>query len=453
MILQGDPHTAIQATGALTQTDPLREHGWELLIRALCLSGRAGEALQTFGRFRRFQATTLGLDPSPGMRELHLAVLRHDAAAIDGCSVRAAALRLSATAVAAAARAEDRGKPRLWGRERYLATPTGPLKPPGVNRGRFAVVHGGVGAGKTQLVEEFTGQADEAGHLVVRGRCAPGLDAHRAMTALGPLLELQARLGVAEPDPPHIPHPHLRTRRAAYALARRRVTADAMVRRIVRATAQGPVVCAIEDLHGAGRELLRAVGLLASLCRDIPCALLCTTQESDSHLLTELLGALAQQGAARVTLEPLSPADMQGALTSCGGPVDRELSRALHRRTNGSPFLLAEVLKLPRTQWAGPTAIVPPTVSRVFRARLSRFSPQVWAMLRKAAPYGAHLDISAPAGLLDLSPEKLCRMSGTAVQAGFLVPVPARDAAAESGSSYCFGMLAREVLLSHHVTQ
>lgn len=451
MILQGDPHTAIQAAGALTQADPLREYGWELLIRALYLSGRSGEALQMFERFRRFQATALGLDPSPRMRELHLAVLRHDAEAIDGCSLRTTALRLPATAVATAARAEDRGIPRWWGRKRDLAVLTGLLKPPGANRGRFAVVYGGVGAGKTQLVEEFTEQAVGAGHLVVRGRCAPGLGAHRAMTALGPLLELQAQLGVAEPDPPRIPHPHLRTRRAAYALARQRVTADATVRRIVRAMAQGPVVCVIEDLHGAGRELLHAVGLLAALCRDTPCVLLCTTQESDNHLLTELLGALAQQGAAQITLEPLSPAEVQDALTSYGGPVDRELSRALHRRTDGSPFLLAEVLKLPRTQWAGPAAIVPPAVIRVFRARLSRLSPQVRAMLRKAAPHGAHLDFSALAGFLALSPEELCRMSDTAVQAGFLVPVPARDAAAESGGSYRFGVLAREMLLSHQV--
>ena len=62
----------------LAQAHPLREGLWALLIRALYGAGRQAEALRAFERHRRFLADELGLEPSPELRRLEQAVLRHE---------------------------------------------------------------------------------------------------------------------------------------------------------------------------------------------------------------------------------------------------------------------------------------------------------------------------------------------------------------------------------------
>lgn len=446
MILQGDLHTAIQAGAALSDAEPLRESGWALLIRALYLAGRAGEALRTFERFRTHLAETLGLDPSPGMRALHLAVLRHDAVALGGPAY--AALDPATGETDRTAGSRSRPARRLVGRTRQLTSLTALLEPDTWNRGRFAAVYGGEGMGKTRLVEEFATQAASTGYTVAWGRCAPPLGSPRAPASLGPLMGIQAQLGIEEPDVSRLLDPPIRGRRSTLRLAQQHAVAEVSVHRIARAMSPGPVVCVIEDLHWASRMLLRAISLLAALCRDLPCVLVCTMRESDSPLVTELSGFLAQLGAVLVTLAPLSAADVQGTLTAGGGNGDPRLAESLRSRTDGNPFLLTEVLKLPREQWIGSTAVVPPAVVRVFQARLSRMSPSVSTMLREAAAHGTRLDITELTGSLGVPSEVLRHMSEVAVEAGFLVREADPRAHGGRDGGYRFGVLAREMLLS-----
>ncbi|MEU2157144.1 BTAD domain-containing putative transcriptional regulator [Streptomyces sp. NPDC019396] len=82
LLADGEPETAALAAEALVEAAPLREASWAILMRALYASGRAAEALRQYECFRIALAEDLGVDPGPGLRELHLAILRHDADAL-----------------------------------------------------------------------------------------------------------------------------------------------------------------------------------------------------------------------------------------------------------------------------------------------------------------------------------------------------------------------------------
>ncbi|REE95350.1 BTAD domain-containing putative transcriptional regulator [Thermomonospora umbrina] len=63
---------------ALAAADPMREPLRARLMRALYGAGRPAEALAVYADIRRLLADTLGVDPSPELQALHLAMLRRD---------------------------------------------------------------------------------------------------------------------------------------------------------------------------------------------------------------------------------------------------------------------------------------------------------------------------------------------------------------------------------------
>jgi predicted ATPase/DNA-binding SARP family transcriptional activator len=63
---------------ALVAQNPYRERVWGQLMLALYRSGRQADALDAFQSARRLLADDLGIEPSPELRELERAILRHD---------------------------------------------------------------------------------------------------------------------------------------------------------------------------------------------------------------------------------------------------------------------------------------------------------------------------------------------------------------------------------------
>ncbi|GAA4081806.1 BTAD domain-containing putative transcriptional regulator [Actinomadura miaoliensis] len=76
----GDPAGLVPELEALTVAHPLRERLRGQLMRALYATGRQADALTVYEETRRTLADRLGIDPSPELAELHLAVLRRDPA-------------------------------------------------------------------------------------------------------------------------------------------------------------------------------------------------------------------------------------------------------------------------------------------------------------------------------------------------------------------------------------
>jgi DNA-binding SARP family transcriptional activator/tetratricopeptide (TPR) repeat protein len=72
----GHARVLVQPLTAFVAEYPLVEPLVEVLLRALVADGRTAEALQWYGATRARLAEELGSDPSPGLRQLHQAILR-----------------------------------------------------------------------------------------------------------------------------------------------------------------------------------------------------------------------------------------------------------------------------------------------------------------------------------------------------------------------------------------
>lgn len=163
LLLQaGDVTPAVADARAMVTEHPLRESAWVLLIRSLYLCGRAAEALQEYARIRSALFIELGAEPSPALRDLQVAVLRHDRAAIEG--------RPMAPDTAVVAEAPPGPGPELVGRGRELAALDGVLRRAAEGRTSWAIVEGGAGVGKTALVDQVAADAGKDGWRVWSGR-------------------------------------------------------------------------------------------------------------------------------------------------------------------------------------------------------------------------------------------------------------------------------------------
>ncbi|WP_345942806.1 BTAD domain-containing putative transcriptional regulator [Streptomyces sp. SID486] len=153
--------------------DPLSERLAELRMRALWAAGRQSDALAAYEEIRERLADELGVDPSVGLRDVHLALLRGE---------------LERPAAARPQTAANRIPPRLTsfvGRERELSRLAALLA-----ASRLVTIVGPGGAGKTRLSLEAVARdrAQERGRVwfvPLAGVGAPGQLADAVLGAVG----------------------------------------------------------------------------------------------------------------------------------------------------------------------------------------------------------------------------------------------------------------------------
>jgi DNA-binding SARP family transcriptional activator len=110
----GQPESVVTELRALVREHPMRERLWGHLMRALCQSGRPGEALVAYAELRSVLAGELGVDPGPELRELHERILHWDDSVTRPAPVTpvAAPRRLPAGPSALFGRTEEPAGPR-----------------------------------------------------------------------------------------------------------------------------------------------------------------------------------------------------------------------------------------------------------------------------------------------------------------------------------------------------
>ncbi|MEV6594702.1 BTAD domain-containing putative transcriptional regulator [Streptomyces acidicola] len=447
LIQLGEAEQAIDVAESLILTAPLRETSWALLMRALYATGRSVEALRQYERFREMLATELGLDPSPGLRDLQTAILRHDGVVLGASRPSDPAVLGSVTSVpvasvpvasmSLASPAADPGSAfsrglavtPFVGRGGEMAQLTALLSDAVAGCSPWAVVTGERGSGKTRLLEELSVRAAAAGFTVARTRAGQALGGNRGISRTGPVFQLLDALRQDGADS-----------------SRDDVAQKEPLGTLVRELTQEPTLCVIDDLDQARPGFHSLLRQLAEVLREAPVMIVCTLRNADSPTSSPLLAELALFGATWLTLEPLTVDDVAELLVARGEDVPPEEAVALHRRAEGHPFVLAELVKLPPERRTGPVAQVPAAVRNLLHARLVELSDPARTMLTYAAADGELLDVGLLADVQALAPEQLLPLIDAAVTARILVWDA--DPGVVATGRYRLPELARDVVLS-----
>ncbi|MCP3802605.1 AAA family ATPase [Allokutzneria sp. A3M-2-11 16] len=264
----------------------------------------------------------------------------------------------------------------LIGRDRPRAVLLNELRKADSGRGGACFVVGEAGIGKTALVSTVVGSARAAGAAVVIGACWEGEEAPGYWPWLQVVRELR---------------PGQRFDSAGFEFY------DAVTRLLVAAARERPLVVLLEDLHWADTASLRLLDFVVQHARHERLLVLGTSRRN----LTQQATTVALSGLDR---------DGVGAMIEqiTGGKPESGLTDEIHRCTGGNPFFVEQAVHL----WQGGSPLAPSV-----RARLSRHSNDVVALLRTAAALGPRFHRNLLAALSGHSVDQVLGQAGNLVEA------------------------------------
>ncbi|MGW5109699.1 BTAD domain-containing putative transcriptional regulator [Nocardia sp. NPDC004123] len=406
----------------LFEDNPGREEIVRLLALAQYQLGQQLEALTTIRRSREFLGGLFGVDPSPALRQLEIAILNHSAglaqtpplpahdrrstgsAAPPATTSRAAPAPVSSpgieTAKASAAPGAADGFHCATGYLTELSELLHAAEAARAGQLRVAWVAGEAGIGKTVLAEATLATLSTAGWTAVTGTCPEidGAPAAWAWTEISTALDMnepnraaagQLSESAAGPVTP-----------AADVFTLARVIAE----KCRRAAGSAPVALLLEDVQRADPETLQVLRQVVSWLRDEPVFVLVTMRRSEAAQGPHnTVAALAQHTGAWLELNGLDAEGTRRAAAAAGLPgIEAEALEQLHRRTGGNPLFVREVAKAAAAQ--GSLDEVPDSIRELIEDRVAQLPDGVAEVLRQLSIWGESVDLailSAAAGLAE----------------------------------------------------
>ena len=292
-------------------------------------------------------------------------------------------------------------------------------------RGRFFLVVGEPGIGKTRLVEEVAREAAERGAAVLWGRCweGPGAPAYWPWTQV--IRAVRAEVG-ARPDPFAVPADSEHARFHFF---------DAVATFIAAVAERTPVVVIVDDLQWADVPSLLLMQFVAQGPRESRLLLLGTYRDvevRDSPAVTDALGALGR-AARHVPLRGFGEDEVGCFIAETTGQrPSRALVRAVHQATEGNPFFVDETVRVLAAEGLLDVAAnglparlpVPPGASEAIRRRLRPLPEPCRDVLGLAAVVGREFHVAVL--------ERACGVDGQAVLTT-LEPALARELVVPAG--------------------
>ena len=302
--------------------------------------------------------------------------------------------------------------------------------------GRFVVIEGSAGIGKTRLLGEarVLAVAAEFDVLTARGGELEGqfafgivrqlfeaplaaLNAERRAGLLAGAAGLSASLFASAPDSADDAQSSFAKLHGLYWLA-------------ANFALRNPTLLVVDDLHWADEPSLRWLIYLAHRIEGLPLLLLVGTRPAEQAdapaLVADLLGDSASVAIHPSGLGPASVATL--ARRRLEAEPDPDFTAALHSASGGNPLFLVALLDALSREGVTPTSdqsqhvleLGPQAVSRGVASRLARLPPDATALLRAAATLGDRTELSLAAALADLEPGLALSAAGSLVRADLL---------------------------------
>ena len=432
----GSADLAIQSALRLLKLDPLHEPVHRVLMQLYVETGRRGSALRQYQFCVATLQRELRTEPEAETKALYHEILRHRARVM---SVESSQPMQVVRAQPGSYQTPSVEPPPAWepplvGRERQVAQLLEALDGAFSGRGRFAILVGEAGSGKSRLVGELVGAATRRGGRVLMGRCyeterilpfAPWVDALRS----GHVVEERDILDAVEPGwrdelerllpelarhggPTTSPPSREPTGRSG---GDPRYPLEAISELLRRLTQRQPLVVVLEDAHWADEMSVRLLAFLGRRLHKMPLLVVVTVREEeleDVDLLRQSLGELEENGELlRLAVPSLSRADtatLVQALAPPGlsSPLVTLLGQDAWRVSDGNAFVVVEVMHALRegqTLSGVPRLPLPERVRKLVLQRLERLSELGRRLVAVAAVIGRQFDFTLVQRAADVS--------------------------------------------------
>jgi class 3 adenylate cyclase/tetratricopeptide (TPR) repeat protein len=313
--------------------------------------------------------------------------------------------------------------------------------------GRFVLLAGEPGAGKTRIAQEATLEARDRGFVIAAGRCyeaeqtAPFYAVSEALAALHAACppSLQAELSRRWPDVQRLlPNQSVPSPRASEGQEEQQRLFWAVTGFVQAIAEMAPVAVLLDDLHWADVSSLKLLLHLAHHTLRHRVLLLGTYRDVEvgrQHPLEGALVDLDREGLAeRIGVRRLPEEDTAALMAASLGleAVSEELAELVYRRTEGNPFFVQQVMRSlvergdiyrEDGRWQRRDVAemeVPESIRSVIGQRLSRLSEPAQEALREASVLGQEFRFDDLLGMGERPEKELETALEEAAQGGLI---------------------------------